>query len=89
MSLAFAFLTGLLFTLAAGVAARIAATLWMSDAHARVAGFCIALGFALGRFSYAGPPGRAAAVAALTALGSVVALLLLWAWLLKKVRSSD
>lgn len=88
MSLALAFLTGLLATLTAGAVARLVATLFTSHSSARIAGFCVALGFALGEFSHSGPTSREAALAVLTALGSLVALPLLWVWLLKKPQSS-
>lgn len=77
------FLTALVVTLIVGLISKWAASLVASDRSARIAGFCVPLGFALGYYSYTGPAGPEAATAAAGAGGSIAALLCLWLKLLK------
>lgn len=82
-----AFFSALLTTLLVGAVARIVADLFASSRSARIAGFSVALGVALQRYSVGGPPNRETAVAVAAALGSMAALALLWFWLLKRPRA--
>jgi hypothetical protein len=79
-----AFISALLTILLVGALARIVASLLASIRSSQVAGFCIALGIALERYSVEGPPSRGTAIAVAAALGSMAALALLWFWLLKR-----
>lgn len=79
-----AFLNGALSTLLIGVLAKLVAIFFASDHSARIGAFCVALGYTLRRYSYGGPANEEAAVATTAAFGSLLALLVLWLWLLKK-----
>lgn len=79
-----AFLSALLTTLATGAIARVVAGFFAMGSGVSVASFCVALGFALGRFSYSGPLTMDAGRALSAAAGAIVALVILWAWLLRK-----
>jgi hypothetical protein len=84
MALALAFVSAFLGTLLAGAAAKLLAAFFAPDARsARIGGFCVALGWAAGRYSYSGPLGTEAVVAAVAALGSLCALAVLWLWLIR------
>jgi hypothetical protein len=83
MSLGLAFLTAFMATALVGVVAKFGITYLFAHPSARIAAFCLALGFALGRYSYAGPLNQEALYAACAALGSLIALVVLWLWLLK------
>jgi hypothetical protein len=77
-----AFLSALLGTAMVGAAARFIISLFNVSQPARFGGFCVALGFALARYSYGGPiDGRLLEVAS-AALGAVIALIGLWYWLM-------
>lgn len=84
-----AFLSALLATLAAGAIARAVAGFFAVGRSVSVAGFCVALGFALGRFSYSGPLAMDAARALSAAAGAIAALIVLWVWLLRKARDAS
>jgi hypothetical protein len=79
-----AFLSALVVTLIVGAIARFLAASFTTDSSARVVGFCVALGFSLGRFSYRGPATMQAAIAVSAIVGAVAALAVLWVWLLRK-----
>lgn len=83
MSLVLAFFSAFVATALIAVVAKFGITFLFARASARLAAFCTALGFALGRYSYAGPLDQEAFSAACAALGSLTALILLWLWLLK------
>lgn len=74
-------------TLIIGAITRYAAGFFGSDRDSRVAAFCVALGYAIGHFSYAGPATGEDLPAIGAAVGSIAALLVVWFWLLR--RSSD
>lgn len=69
-----AFLSAFAATLIVGVLARFAAIIFTSERTARVAAFAIALGFALGRYSYSGPASVTVALALTACIGAVAAL---------------
>jgi hypothetical protein len=88
------FLSALFATLIMGAIARVAANFFTTGRGASVAVFSVALGYALGRYSYSGPATSEAVEPLIAATGSIVALLILWAWLLRKAgdaptRSTD
>lgn len=89
MDLAIGFLNALWATAAVGIAAKFALQHLSGRAGFRFAAFCLALGFALGRYSYSGVPDRGALVAACAAAGSLVALAGLWAWLVRTQHRSE
>jgi len=84
MNYAEAFVSGLLLTLVVGALSTFAVTLFSQGRYNRAIGFYVALGFALGQFSYAGPVIAKAAVTASSAIGSAVALACLWFWHFKR-----
>lgn len=83
MTLAFAFLNALVATALAGMVARLVLSFLFAHPSARFGAFCIALGFAVGRYSYAGPVNQEALSAGSAAIGSLIALLGLWLWLVR------
>jgi uncharacterized membrane protein YjjP (DUF1212 family) len=70
-------------TLLVGAFSRVVASLFASARTARVAGFSVAIGFALARHSFAGSPDVGMATPIAAATGAVVALVVLWLWLLR------
>ncbi|MDQ3080152.1 MAG: hypothetical protein M3R03_09175 [Pseudomonadota bacterium] len=84
MALFIVFLNALLGTAILGVVARSLIDLFSVTLPARFGGFCIALGFALGRYSFVGPIDGHLWISASAALGAVVALIGLWYWLVAK-----
>jgi hypothetical protein len=79
-----AFLIALLATAMVGAAAKLIIGLFTVSHPARFGGFCVALGFAVARYSYSGPIGGRLLDGASAALGAVVALVGLWHWLMTK-----
>lgn len=78
------FLTGFALTALSGAFASFVARGFTTGRTAKLAGFCVALGFVAGHFGYSGPPGREAAIALGAFAGGVGALAGLWFWLLRK-----
>ena len=89
MDLALAFLNAFLGTAAVGIVAKLGLQHLTHRDDFRFAAFCLALGFAFGRYSYGGAPDRAALVAACAGAGSIVALTGLWLWLVRKPDRSE
>jgi hypothetical protein len=79
-----AFLSALMGTAIVGVAAKFMIELFSVSRPARFAGFCVALGFAVGRFSYGGPIDGRLLDAASAFSGALLALIGLWYWLVAK-----
>lgn len=79
-----AFVTGFANTAVNGALAAFVARQFTTGRTAKVAGFCVALGYAAGRFGYSGPGVSAAAVALGGLAGGAMALAGLWFWLLRK-----
>jgi hypothetical protein len=80
------FVTGFASTAAMGAFAKFVAGGFTTGPTAKVAAVCVAIGYALGRFAYAGSVAADPMVALGGAAGSALALAGLWAWLLKKPR---
>jgi len=79
-----AFLSALFLTAVVGAAAKFVISLFSGSQPARFGGFCVALGFALARYSYGGPIDDGLLKAVSAALGAVLALSGLWYWLITK-----
>lgn len=79
-----AFVGALASTALAGAVAKLAIGLFAPDRAAGFAAFCLAFGFAAGRFSYMGPLDARAAEAGSAALGAALALAGLWLWLVRR-----
>lgn len=77
MDIFIAFLSATALTLVVGAIAPFVISLFTRAENPRVTGFYVAVGFALGQFSYAGPFTANAATALAALLGSVVALVAL------------
>ena len=88
MSIAIPFVTAFLATLFVGAVAWLFAKFVTSDRMARLSAFCVAIGFALGRFSFAGKIDSQALPPIAAILGAAVALMILWMWLVKQ-RGAD
>lgn len=85
MSLLAAFMIALISTLVIGALARIVVDLFSSSNRtAPIAGVSVAAGFALARSQYRGPMDIEALVALGSALGSLLAVALLWYALIKR-----
>lgn len=78
------FLSALLGTAMVGVASKFIIELFNGSHPARFGGFCVALGFALARYSYSGPIDGRLFDAASAASGAVIAMIGLWYWLMAK-----
>jgi hypothetical protein len=78
------FLTGFGLTALNGAFASFVARGFTTGRTAKVAAFCVTLGFVVGRFGYSGPAGREAVVALGTLAGGIFALAGLWFWLLRR-----
>lgn len=79
-----AFLTALMGTALVGAVAKFIISLTSASQPARFGGFCVALGFALARYSYRGPIDGRLLDAVSAAIGAVIALVGLWYWLMTK-----
>ncbi|WP_324807132.1 hypothetical protein SH584_11250 [Sphingomonas sp. LY29] len=73
-------------TIVVGVASRFLLDAFAASWPSRIAAFCIAIGFALGRFQWSGPA-SAALIPLATAGGAVMALFALYLWLIRPLRS--
>jgi hypothetical protein len=82
MNLVIPFALAFASTLIIGAIARYGAGFFACDRASRVAAFGVALGYAVGRFSYAGPAKDMPSIAA--ALGAIAALIVAWAWLIRR-----
>lgn len=76
------FLSALLGTAIVGAVAKFIIELFSVSHPARFGGFCVALGFALARYSYSGPIDGRLLDAVSAASGAVTALIALWCWLM-------
>lgn len=84
-----AFLTALLGTAIVGAVAKVVIDLFSVSRPARFGGFCVALGFALGRYAYSGPIDDHLLDIVGAAIGAVIALIGLWYWLIAKGTSAE
>ena len=84
-----AFSAAFLATLLVGALSRLVASLFASTPTARVAGFSVAIGFVLARYSFAGSPDIEMAAPIAAATGAVVALVVLWLWLLRPLGAAE
>ena len=87
MNSAIAFVLAFASTFFVGAISRYAGRFFVSDRASRIAAFGVALGFAIGRFSYSGPATVDDMPAISASLGAVAALVAVWAWLLRRVAS--
>lgn len=88
MSIAIPFVAALFATLFVGAVARLLAKFVTSDRPARLGAFCVAIGFAVGRFSFSGTVDSRALPPIAAVFGAAVALTILWLWLVKQ-RGAD
>ncbi len=84
MTFVAAFLYALFGTVIVGIAAKIIMGLFRGSHPAGFGGFCVALGFAIARYSYSGPVNNHLLTAASAAIGAVFGLVGLWYWLIVK-----
>lgn len=85
LDLALHFTSAMVSTLLAGVAARLLAHFFAATEYsARHAGFLVAVGWVAGQHAYSGPLGTEAAVAAMQLFGGLLALAVLWLWLIRR-----
>jgi len=77
-------LIALFATLVMGVVARFGAGLLIADWQARATGVFVPLGYAMKRYSYSGPPTFETFVHLMAAVGSLVAIAILWRCFLKR-----
>ena len=89
MNVVLAFSAAFLATLLVGALSRLVASLFASTRTARVAGFSVAIGFALARYSFAGSPDVGMATPIAAATGAVAALVVLWLWLLRALGAAE
>lgn len=78
------FIAGIISTFLIGAVSRLIALRFASESSAAIAGFAIALGFVVGRVSYEGPMNAEALIVVCRLIGSGIALLGLWYWLLRR-----
>ena len=81
MDFLLAFFAGAIATLIAGAVARFLAGHFTVYSRPGSLAFCLALGYAIGKFGNGGPINRETMVALTTAGGSAIALVVLW-WVL-------
>lgn len=84
MTMLLAFAVALVSTTFAGVIANFIFKHFASNRAASIAAFWLTVGAAGGRYSYSGPLTEEAALAFSAILGAVLAILILWRWLLKR-----
>lgn len=78
MAFVAAFINALLGTALVGLIAKFAIESFTESRPARFGGFCIALGFALGRYSFGLEPDGRVLEPVSAALGALLALAILW-----------
>ena len=89
MTFIIAFLLGLGATLFTGGISKFGAGLLLPDAQARCAGVFVPIGFAIARYSFGGPPTLETLGHLSTAVGSIVAIVILWRLFLAKREADD
>jgi hypothetical protein len=87
MLLFISFIVALMTTLVSGLISWFGASLIMADWRARAAGVFMPLGFALERYSFSGPLTLETFAKLLAALGSFVAVAILWRCFFKNTLS--
>ncbi len=71
-------------TLALGIVARFGLGLFIADWQTRAAGVFVPMGFAMARYSYAGPPTLDTVEHVAEALAAIFAIIILWRSFLRK-----
>lgn len=84
MTMLFAFAVALVSTMLVGIIAYFIFKHFAPKRAASIAAFWLTVGAAGGRYSYSGPLTGEAALAFSAFLGAVLAILILWRWLLKQ-----
>jgi cytochrome b len=81
-AIAFVMAFGMILFIA--VVARYIAGVFASDAASRIAGFCVAIGYALGHFSDASAATMQELPSLGAPIGAIAGVIATWAWLIRK-----